>query len=189
VRRWAARIVALLATAALLGVGVAIAAMVRPDSESNANDQAARRTPTPTPAPHKTKKRAPHLTRSQRAARSAAVAQLRRRGYRPVRVADWHARQTLRVLLGARSKGGLRQAFFFAGRRYLGTDATTPTARLRVGRQSARTITLVYPIWRRGDKACCPHGGTARVRFHWDGARLMPQGAIPAADARRPGVG
>src|SRR4051812_12749731 len=121
VRRWAARIAALLATAALLGVGVAIATMVRPHSEANAHDQTgtAETTPPPTTAPSKTHtaKPEPRLTRSQRAARAAAAAQLRGRGYRPVRLADWHARQTLRVLLGAPSAGGPRRAFFFVGRR------------------------------------------------------------------------
>lgn len=189
VRRWAARIAALLATAALLGVGVAIATMVRPDSESKAHDQAVTAEPTPTPTTSSKTHRAKHtprLTRSQRPARAAAVAQLRGRGYHPVRLADWHARQTLRVLLGAQSAGGPRRAFFFVGGRYIGTDAATPSAKLRVARQRARSITLVYPIWRRGDKACCPHGGSARVRFEWDGSRLTPGGAIPDAALRRP---
>jgi hypothetical protein len=183
-----ARIVALLATAALLGVGVAIATMIRPDSDSNASDQALVAEPTPTPAPHKAKakKSKPRLTKSQRAARGAAAAELRRRGYRPVRLSDWHAHQTLRVLLGA--QGSARQAFFFVGRRYIGNDTTTLSARLRVGRQRSRTITLVYSVWRSGDKACCPHGGTAQVRFRWEGGRLRPLGAIPEAAARRPAV-
>jgi hypothetical protein len=190
VGRWAARVAALLATAVLLAVGVAIAMMVRPDSESNAHDQAVSAEPTPTPtrtsSTTDTAKRKARLTRSQRAARAAAAAQLRGRGYHPVRVADWHARQTLRVLLGAQSDGGRRRAFFFVGRRYIGTDATTPSGRLRVARQRSRSITLVYSIWRRADKACCPHGGSARVRFEWDGARLTPRGAIPDAALRRP---
>jgi hypothetical protein len=183
--------VALLATAALLGVGVAIATMVRPDSDSHANDQAVLAEPTPTPTPHRAKKAEkkaskPRLTKSQRAARTAAVAELRRRGYRPVRLSDWHAHQTLRVLVGRQGDG--RQAFFFVGRRYIGNDSSTLSGRLRVGGQSSRTVTLVYSLWRSGDKACCPHGGTTRVRFRWEGGRLRPLGAIPNAAARRPAI-
>jgi LppP/LprE lipoprotein len=193
VGRWVARVVALLATASLLGVGVAIATMVRPDSDSHADDRALLAEPTPTPTPqkkaeHRRKAKHPQLTKSQRAARAAAVVELRQRGFHPVRLADWHARQTLRVLLGTQRAGGPRQAFFFVGRRYIGNDATSPSAKLRVGDQSTRTITLVYSVWRRGDKACCPHGGATRVRFHWDGGKLSPLGAIPDAVARRPAV-
>ena len=101
-----------------------------------------------------------------------------------MRLEDWHARQTLRVLMG--TQGGQRRAFFFVGPRYIGNDATTPSAKLRVGKQDKRAVTLVYSVWRRGDRACCPHGGTARVRFRWEDGRLLPQSAIPEAAARRP---
>jgi hypothetical protein len=187
VGRWIARVLAILATGALLAVGVAVISMIRSEADSKAEDQAlvAEPTPTPTPKP-KPKKKAKRatLTRSQRAARATAVAELRRQGYKPVRLADWHARQSLRVLLG--TQGGQRRAFFFVGRRYIGNDTTTPSSKLRVGRQDKRSVTLVYSVWRRGDRACCPHGGTARVRFRWDGGQLRPQGAIPDAAARRP---
>ena len=112
------------------------------------------------------------------------MAELRRQGYKPARLADWHARQSLRVLIG--TQGGQRRAFFFVGRRYIGNDATTPSTKLRVGKQDKRSVTLVYSVWRRGDRACCPHGGAVRVRFRWEGGRLQPQSAIPDAAARRP---
>src|SRR3954451_17594224 len=94
VGRWMARVLAILATGALLGVGVAVISMIRAETDSNAEDQAlvAEPTPTPTPKP-KPKKKAKRatLTKSQRAARDAAVAELRRQGYKPVRLAHWHA--------------------------------------------------------------------------------------------------
>jgi LppP/LprE lipoprotein len=189
VGRWVARGMAILATAALLGVGVAVATMIRAEADSSAEDQAlvAEPTPTPTATPKPEKRKAKRtLTKSQRAARRAAVAELRRQGYKPVRLADWHPRQTLRVLLGAQSSGGPRRAFFFVGRRYIGNDATTPSTKLRVGKQDKRSVTLVYSVWRRGDRACCPHGGAVRVRFRWEGGLLRPQSAIPDAAARRP---
>jgi hypothetical protein len=187
VGRWIARVLAILATGALLGVGVAVVSMIRAETDSNAEDQALVAEPTPTPTPKaKPKKKAKRatLTKSQRAARTAAVAELRRQGYKPVRLADWHARQSLRVLIG--TQGGQRRAFFFVGRRYIGNDTTTSSAKLRAGKQDKRSVTLVYSIWRRGDRACCPHGGAARVRFRWEGGRLQPQSAIPDAAARRP---
>jgi hypothetical protein len=187
VGRWIARVLAILATGALLGVGVAVISMIRAETDSNAEDQAlvAEPTPTPTPKPKPKKKaRRAALTKSQRAARNAAVAELRRQGYKPARLADWHARQSLRVLIG--TQGGQRRAFFFVGRRYIGNDATTPSTKLRVGKQDKRSVTLVYSVWRRGDRACCPHGGAVRVRFRWEGGRLQPQSAIPDAAARRP---
>jgi LppP/LprE lipoprotein len=187
VGRWIARVLAILATGALLAVGVAVTSMIRSEADSKAEDQAlvAEPTPTPTPKPKPKKKaRRATLTKSQRAARTAAVAELRRQGYKPVRLADWHARQSLRVLLG--TQGGQRRAFFFVGRRYIGNDTTTPSSKLRVGKQDKRSVTLVYSVWRGGDRACCPHGGTARVRFRWDGGQLQPQSAIPDAAARRP---
>ena len=188
VGRWIARVLAILATGALLAVGVAVATMIRSEADSKADDQALIAEPTPTatpkPKPKKHQKKKPALTKAQRAARSAAVAELRRQGYKPVRLADWHARQTLRVLIGG--QGAQRRAFFFVGRRYIGNDATTASEKLRVGKQDERSVTLVYSVWRSGDRACCPHGGSARVRFRWQGGRLQPQSAIPDAAARRP---
>src|SRR3954470_18559647 len=143
VGRWIARVLAILATGALLAVGVAVATMIRAETDSSADDQALTAQPTPTPAPkprpakHQAKRA--KLTKTQRAARNAAVAELRRQGYRPVRPADWHARQSLRVLIG--TQGGQRRAFFFVGPRYIGNDAATPSAKLRVGRQDKRSVT------------------------------------------------
>jgi hypothetical protein len=187
VGRWIARVLAILATGALLAVGVAVISMIRAETDSNAENQALVAEPTPTPAPKpKPKKKAKRatLTKSQRAARNAAVAELRLQGYKPARLADWHARQSLRVLIG--TQGGQRRAFFFVGRRYIGNDATTPSTKLQVGKQDKRSVTLVYSVWRRGDRACCPHGGAVRVRFRWEGGLLRPQSAIPDAAARRP---
>jgi LppP/LprE lipoprotein len=186
--RWVARIVALLATVALLGVGVAIATMIRADADTGPDERASAATATPTPTKSRKASR-PRLTVAQRAARRAAVAELHRQGFLVVRLADWRAHQTLRVLIGAQGSGAPRRAFFFVGRRYLGNDASTPSSGLRIGSQSTRTITLVYPLWRPGDRACCPHGGKAFVRFRWQAGALRPLGAIPDENSRRPSAG
>jgi hypothetical protein len=186
VGRWIARVLAVLATGGLLAVGVAVFSLIRTEASSKADDQALIAAPTPTPKPEKERKKpkGQTLTKAQRAARNAAVAELQKQGYKPVRLADWHARQTLRVLLG--TQGGLRRGFFFVGRRYIGNDTTTPSAKLRVGEQGKRSVSLAYSVWRQGDKACCPHGGKVTVRFVWKDGRLQPQGAIPVPAARRP---
>ena len=74
----------MLATAALLGTGVAIALMVIPKPEEEVA------APTPTPAPTQESATKLGMTPAQKAARRAAVGTLDEQGYTPVRVADWH---------------------------------------------------------------------------------------------------
>src|SRR3954451_1424353 len=106
-RRWPARVLGLLATAALLGTGGAIALMVMPSDEGEIAAPAA------TPAPKAEKK--PGLSKAQKAARRGAVATVRDQGYEPVRLADWRADADLRVLIGRDDTGAMR-AFFFVDR-------------------------------------------------------------------------
>jgi hypothetical protein len=183
------RFLGLLATAALLTVGVAAALMVVPTDEANDNallDGAPAAAPKATVTPSagkKAKRQRPKLTAAQREQRQAAVAVLRDEGYRPVRLGDYRPTRSLRVLIG-RGEGG-RRAFFFTGGVYLGNDSTDDSERLRVIRSTADTVTIGYRLFAQGDKACCPHGGTARVRFRLKAGKLEPLGAIPPLEARR----
>jgi hypothetical protein len=157
----------------VLAVGVAAANMVMTDDETPA------RPPVTETAANGAK---------PRSRQGRAVAVLRRRGYRPISLSDYHADHTLRVLIGA-PRGGTphgRRAFFFAGTRYLGTDASTPSLRLRPGRQLDREITLVYTIFEPGDTGCCPTGGETRVHFRWTGKELRPREEIPSPGRRLP---
>ena len=156
----------------MLGVGVAAANMVLTDDETPAR-------PPVSETAAKVAKRSPQ---------GRAVAVMRRRGYRPVALSDYHADHTLRVLIGAPQSGTPRgrKAFFFAGTRYLGNDASTASLRLRTGRQLDREVTLVYTIFEPGDTGCCPTGGEARVHFRWTGKKLQPREEIPAAARRLP---
>jgi LppP/LprE lipoprotein len=180
-RRWPARIAGLLGTAALLGAGAAIAMMVIPSPEDDAGVPAA---PAATPEGG----REPSLTRAERRARRAAAALLAEQGLRPARLGDYDPRSRLRILLArpADDESGDRRAFFFAGRRFAGNDADTPSAQLRVVRAGDRSVTLQYGLYEAGDRRCCPQGGTARVRFRLEGGAVEPRGEVPPAAARTP---
>jgi hypothetical protein len=117
---------------------------------------------------------------------SAAATLVRARGYTPNNTAEYHPSQTLRVLLGTRTGSGDgygQRAFFFVGGRYIGTDATEPSATLKVLAQSDTSVTLAYPLYRHNDPLCCPGGGQATVRFELNNGKLAPASPIPPASS------
>jgi hypothetical protein len=122
---------------------------------------------------------------------SGATAVLRAKGFTAANTSEYHPNQTLRVLIGTRTGSGDgygQQAFFFVNGRYIGTDASQPSATLRVLSQSDTEVTLGYPLYRKSDPLCCPGGGQARVRFQLDNGRLTPLDPIPSA-SRANGLG
>jgi hypothetical protein len=175
-----------LGTAALLGSGAAIAVMVMPsNSEEAVVPSAPAATPTREAAEPPPK---PKLTAAQRRARREAAAVLTAEGFEPVRLSDYEPEDELRVLIGrpAVDDAGDQRAFFFVRREFIGHDSETASAKLRVVRTGEKAITLAYGLYEPGDRRCCPKGGTARVRFRWDGETLAPQGEIPLPTARVP---
>lgn len=89
---------------------------------------------------------------------------------------------TLHVIIGAgitSADGYDQRAFFFAGGRYLGTDALDASAGIRVVWRDDTTVALGYALYRSSDGFCCPTGGEAVVRFRWDGQRLVALDPIP----------
>lgn len=97
--------------------------------------------------------------------------------------ATWEG-TTLRVLLGVRtnSESFDQRAFFFLSNRYLGTDTKLPSARISLVKETDKTVTIAYALYRRRDPLSDPTGGTATVRYHWNGGRLVPKDPIsPAA--------
>jgi hypothetical protein len=184
-----ARVVGLLATAALLAVGVTVVLMVTRDTGTEPPDTFAAPNPTPAPKKKATRPKRPKLTPAQRASRDAAVKQLRTQGFEPVSLADYKTGQDLRVLLGKpKASTGVRgrRAFFFVRRDYLGTDAASPSLRVRVLRQRAGSVTLGYTLFSPGDKASKPTGGVAKVRFTISDGRLVPEDPIPPVASRLP---
>jgi hypothetical protein len=93
------------------------------------------------------------------------------------------------VILGrAKASTGIkgRRAFFFVHGDYLGTDAASPSLRVRVVRQRGGVITLGYTLFSPGDKPSKPTGGVARVRFTMADGRLVPEDPIPLVASRLP---
>lgn len=113
---------------------------------------------------------------------AAATALVKAHGYTPVNTSDYRPAQTLRVLIATRTGSGDgydQRAFFFVGGKYIGTDASTPSAAVSVVRQSDTEITLAYPLYRSHDPLCCPSGGRTEVRFQLDNGRLVALDPIP----------
>jgi LppP/LprE lipoprotein len=173
-RRWPSRILGVLATAALLGTGVAIALMVIPAPE----EEAAVTAVPPPAADTQAAKRG--LTPAQRAVRRSAVATLDEQDFAPVRIADWHPEHTLRVLIG-RDEAGAERAFFFVKRRFVGNDDAAASAAMRVTAARENGVTITYRLFGPTDEACCPKGERAKVTFRWQDGTLVPKGEIPPA--------
>jgi hypothetical protein len=183
------RLIGLLATAVLLAVGVTVVLMVTRDNGTDPPETFAQPNPTPAPKKQAPKPKRPKLTPAQRASRDAAVKQLRGQGFEPVSLADYKTGQGLRVLLGKpKASTGVRgrRAFFFVRRDYLGTDAASPSLRVRVLRQRDGVITLGYRLFLSGDKPSNPTGELAKVRFTISDGRLVPQDQIPPVASRLP---
>jgi hypothetical protein len=112
----------------------------------------------------------------------AALAVVRAHGYTASDTSAYHPDQTLRVLLGTGSHsndGYDKRAFFFVNGRFLGTDASRPSAQISVVSQSDTEVTLAYGLYRPNDPLCCPGGGEAHVRFQLNNGRLLPLDPIP----------
>jgi hypothetical protein len=185
--RWARRIAGLLATVALLGAGVAIALMILPDGRGE--EAAVAAAPTATPGKEKTAKKKPSKpkgpTKAQLAARTAAVAEVRRQGFTTLKLRDYDPTATLRVLVGrpvGDAAGGTR-AFFFLEDRFLGNDALSPSSKLTVAKQGKVTVTLSYGLYNPGDTAGAP-SGRKRVRFRLEAERIHVLDTIPLDSAR-----
>jgi hypothetical protein len=117
---------------------------------------------------------------------SEAVGVLTAHGYTAAEPGQYHANQTLRVLIGTESgssDGYGQQAFFFVGGRYIGTDTKEPSATVKVIAQSDTEVTLGYPLYRPGDPLSNPGGGQATVRFQLNNGKLVALGAIPPASS------
>jgi len=117
---------------------------------------------------------------------SAAVAELQAHGYTPNDTSQYHANQTLQVLVGTKSSssdGYDQQAFFFLSGRYIGTDTKEPSASVKVLAQSDTEVTLAYPLYRQGDPLSSPSAGEASVRFQLDDGKLVALDPIPPANS------
>jgi len=192
--RWTRRIAGLLATAVLLGVGFASAQMILPDTGeegSAAIEAAPAATPTKSVKSKKSDKKQASkpkgLTKAQKAARAAAVKDVRGQGFTTLSVADYNPKATLRVLIGrpVGDAAGGYQAFFFLKDAYLGKDALSPSTYLRVSKKGTTksTVTLTYGVYAPGDPSGAP-SGRKRVRFRLEGQAIHALDTIPLQTAR-----
>lgn len=98
----------------------------------------------------------------------------------------WRPGATLNVVtgspIGGASGRGMYAFFFVDGRGYIGTDALEPSQTVAINWVDDTTVALDYQLYREGDPGCCPTGGTATVRFWWDGDALVPLDEIPPLD-------
>jgi hypothetical protein len=139
-----------------------------------------------TTAPSGTTRTAPEPafteTASTGAGAGAAAALLRAHGYTADDTSQYHPSQTLRVLVGTRTGSGDgygQQAFFFVDGRYIGTDASEPSAAVNVVSQGDTEVTLAYPLYRPKDPLCCPGGGHTTVHFQLNNGHLVALQPIP----------
>jgi hypothetical protein len=154
------------------GTGTVTVPEINPPKQKTTTEQQSPPTPTP--------------PQSSGGTLSEAVAKLRAEGYRPDDTGDYDSSATLRVLVGTRLDSGdgyAKRAFFFVGGRYIGTDTSDDSAQMRVEGHSDTTVTLAYAIYGQGDALCCP-GATKRVRYQWNGSRLVPLDPIPPHSSR-----
>jgi hypothetical protein len=117
---------------------------------------------------------------------SAAQAIVQAHGYTAQETSDYHPTQTLRVLVGTRagaSDGYGQQAFFFVDGHYLGTDASEPSASVKVVGQSDTEVTLAYQLYKPGDPQSRPNGGERTVHFQLNNGHLVALDPIPPANS------
>src|SRR4051812_21784564 len=187
--RWARRIAGVLATGALIGVGVVSYDMIAPDGGGAVVAPTATATPTPKAkkTSHKKKKasKPKGLTKAQKRARTDAVATVREQGFTTLKESDYDPKATLRVLIGrpVGDAGGGHTAFFFTKDGLVGKDAQSPSTELEVAKRGKVTVTLRYGVYEPGDSAGRP-SGTKKVRFKLTDGVLAPQDTVPTQEQR-----
>jgi LppP/LprE lipoprotein/zinc ribbon protein len=140
-------------------------------------------TPSPTASPSPTQPPVPP-------GRKAAVSKVRSLGFTVVDTDHYGSGSGLHVLIGfctGSADGACQHGFFFYGDRYLGLDLTATSAGINVTWRTATTVALRYQLYNPQDAMCCPSAGTAVVRYHWNGVRLVALDRIPPSDYGVPG--
>jgi hypothetical protein len=179
--RWTRRVTGLLATAAFLGVGVASYKMIVPEHSHSASAALAP-APTAAAAEHHKAKHHKHkpkgLTKAQKAARTAAVAEVRRQGYTALKASDYDPRANFRVLIGrpVGDAGAGSYAFFFNRGAYVGRDSLSPSASVEVAGQTPNSVILSY-------RTCCP-AKHVPVRFKLEAGAVHASSLVPPSYLR-----
>jgi hypothetical protein len=72
-----------------------------------------------------------------------------------------------------------QHVWFFAGPRFVGTDAPSSSKDVVGVWRDGDTIAFLYILYRRHDANCCPTGGGSIVRFRWNGKRVVAVDPLP----------
>ena len=110
-----------------------------------------------------------------------AVALVRSKGYTPEDTRQYKPWATLRVLVASATgsaTGHNKRAFFFVGRRYIGTATDDARGYLDYVGQTSTRVRLRFGVYGKGSADCCPTSKKV-VRFLWNGKRLVPLDRIP----------
>ena len=99
----------------------------------------------------------------------------------------WQAGWTFNALYGdcGGGDGHDQRVWFFAGSRFIGTDAPTSSARIIGMWRNSGTIAFLYVLYRHRDPLCCATGGGKVVRFRWTRNRLVRLDPLPARTTSR----
>ena len=111
-----------------------------------------------------------------------AEATVRARGYFPVDVSAYDQHAPFAAIIGVRqgsADASAQRAFFFASGRFVGDDASSDSARIGVAFARPSVIALRYALFDARDPQCCPSGGSATVRYRWNGQRVEPLDRVP----------
>jgi hypothetical protein len=138
------------------------------------------------PAPAFTKTSTQTSEAAANAEANAAADVVTAHGYAPTDISDYHANQTLRVLVGSRAGSDdvhEQRAFFFLDNRYIGTDSSQASGSVQVVSQSDTEVALAYALYRPHDSPCCPSGGQTVVHFQLNDGQLVPLQPIPPASS------
>jgi len=109
---------------------------------------------------------------------------VKRAGLVPVTAAPFNGTSRLDVVIAQNPTVafGAFRAYFFVGGTPVGTYpaiSSDDSRTLNLAAVGHDTITLTWSIYRPNDVGCCPTGGTAKVRFGWDGSKVVPLDPIP----------
>jgi LppP/LprE lipoprotein len=113
-----------------------------------------------------------------------ALAKVSSLGYTVSDTSTYNPESDLHVLIGTRTgsaDGYGKQAFFFNGAEYLGTDTSDPSASMAIAWQTPSLVAIKYALYDTDDAFCCPTG-SATVRYQWTGSRLTPLDPIPTSE-------
>lgn len=139
--------------------------------------------PAPTSAGRSAGSTAPPSSAPAGASLAQALQVVRAHHYTPAdQTPPWYPRHMLNAIVGYPSDtadGHSQFAFFFVGDKYIGTDTSDPSIGMQFVSGTDTTVTVKYFLYRSADPLCCPTGGTASVRYEWDGHKLVALDPIP----------